>query len=165
MNPQIHQRNTQYSIRMLFLIFFCGGLTVNAQELNRHVIISAEKNIRLESWRITSDELQPDSKVKWSVQKQTLHGGKQENVDLIVIDNGALVITIIPTRGMSVFEVRRGEIRLGWDSPIKEIVHPQFMNLEKPRRFGLVGRIQRMAGAFGLGSPAPWNGRVCDQYR
>lgn len=130
MNPQLHQRNIQPFILSLFLIYFCGGLTLNAQEPNRYVIISAEKNIRLESWRITSAELQPASKVKWSVQKQTLHGGKQENVDLIVIDNGVLIITIIPTRGMSVFEVRRGEIRLGWDSPIKEIVHPQFMNLE-----------------------------------
>jgi hypothetical protein len=31
---------------------------------------------------------------------------------------------------MSIFEVRSGDIRLGWDSPIKEIVHPQYINLE-----------------------------------
>ncbi|MGH7456434.1 MAG: DUF4432 family protein, partial [bacterium] len=103
---------------------------MNAQESNRHTIISVEKNIRIDSWSLTSSDLPLASEAKWSVRKKTLHGGKQENVDLITIDNGVLVITVIPTRGMSVFDVRRGEIRLGWDSPVKEIVHPQFMNLE-----------------------------------
>lgn len=130
MNWPNHQHNTKHSIGMFSLIFFCGGLALNAQEPNRHTIISVEKNIRLESWSLTSSELPLATDVKWSVRKQTLHGGKQENVDLIVVDNGALVITVVPTRGMSVLEARRGEFRLGWDSPVKEIVHPQFMNLE-----------------------------------
>ena len=127
---QDYKCDTKHLIWMLSIIFFCGGLTLNAQESNRHTIISVEKNIRLESWSLTSGELPLASDVEWSVRNKTLHGGKQENVDLIVIDNGLLVITVIPTRGMSVLEVRRGDVRLGWDSPIKEIVHPQFINLE-----------------------------------
>jgi galactose mutarotase-like enzyme len=66
----------------------------------------------------------------WSVRTTVLHGGKQEGVELITIDNGKLSITLIPTRGMSILEVRSGDMRLGWDSPVKEVVHPQFVDLE-----------------------------------
>jgi hypothetical protein len=66
----------------------------------------------------------------WSVQKYTLHGGKQEGVDLIVVNNGRLSFTVVPTRGMNVLKVEMGDIRLGWDSPVKEVVHPQFVNLQ-----------------------------------
>lgn len=66
----------------------------------------------------------------WSVRSQVLHGGRQEGVELITVDNGALQIDIIPTRGMSIYEVRSGDMRLGWDSPVEEIVHPAFIDLE-----------------------------------
>lgn len=65
-----------------------------------------------------------------TVRQTTLHGGKQEGVELVTIDNGKLSITVIPTRGMSVLEVVSGDIRLGWNSPVKEPVHPSFVNLE-----------------------------------
>jgi len=65
-----------------------------------------------------------------SVTKTSLHGGRQEGVELITIDNGAMQITVIPTRGMNILEVRHGDVRLGWNSPVKEVVHPQFINLE-----------------------------------
>ena len=66
----------------------------------------------------------------WSVTSRTLHGGKQEGVRLITIDNGAMQIVVIPTRGMSIYEVRSGDMRLGWDSPVEDIVHPSYIDLE-----------------------------------
>lgn len=45
------------------------------------------------------------------------------------VDNGRLSLTVVPTRGMSIQEVRMGDIRLGWDSPVKGLVHPQYINL------------------------------------
>ena len=66
----------------------------------------------------------------WSVRSQILHGGKQEGVQLITIDSGTMQIDVIPTRGMSIFEVRYGDMRLGWDSPVEEIVHPSLIDLE-----------------------------------
>ena len=96
----------------------------------RHVLSSARDNIRIDSWQVTHREVTPQSKTPWSVRKYTLHGGKQEGVDIIVVDNGKLVITISPTRGMGVLDVKLGEVRLGWDSPVKEVVHPQFVRLD-----------------------------------
>jgi hypothetical protein len=67
---------------------------------------------------------------QWSVTKTVLEGGKQEGVELLTLDNGKLKITVIPTRGMGVFDIRMGNLRLGWDSPVKEVVHPSHIDLE-----------------------------------
>ncbi len=95
----------------------------------RHVLTSVSQNIREETWGLTSRDLRLPGVADWSIRKYTLHGGRQEGVDLIEIDNGRLRIVVSPTRGMSIIRVERGPIRLGWDSPVKEIVHPQFINL------------------------------------
>lgn len=60
-----------------------------------------------------------------------LGGGKQEGVDLVMIHNGKLTITVVPARGMSILDVRRDDkVELGWKSPVAEVVHPKFINLE-----------------------------------
>jgi hypothetical protein len=65
-----------------------------------------------------------------SITQTTLHGGKQEGVELIRIDNGKLAITVIPTRGMNILSVESDDVTLGWDSPVKDVVHPQYVDLE-----------------------------------
>jgi len=72
----------------------------------------------------------PDCPTPWSVRKVRQFGGKQEQVDVIWIDSGKLQIGVIPTRGMGILSVIMDGTRvLGWDSPVKEIVHPSFINL------------------------------------
>jgi hypothetical protein len=95
----------------------------------RQVLTSADRGIHLDAWQLSHRELDPKSSVPWSVQKVTLHGGKQEGVDLILVNNGKLSFAVIPTRGMGVLKVEMGDLRLGWDSPVKEVVHPQYVNL------------------------------------
>jgi hypothetical protein len=96
----------------------------------RQTLTSASRNIHFDTWQVTHRDFDFKSVAPWSVRKYTLHGGKQEGVDVIVVDNGKLSFTVIPTRGMNVAKVEMGDIRLGWDSPVKEIVHPQFINLQ-----------------------------------
>ena len=75
----------------------------------------------------------------WSVTRTLLKGGKQEGVELLTLDNGKLKIVVIPTRGMGILEVLSGEIRLGWKSPVKGVVHPSYIDLESrgwPRAAG-----------------------------
>lgn len=67
---------------------------------------------------------------QWSVTREILRGGKQEGLELLTLDNGKLQISIIPARGMGIFDVRSADIRLGWDSPVKEIVHPSYIDLD-----------------------------------
>ncbi len=101
-----------------------------AESAYRRVITSARESRRTESFTLGHRDVPGIETGPWSVRKTTLHGGKQEGVELITIDNGKLLITLVPTRGMSVLEARSGDLRLGWDSPVKEVVHPQFISLE-----------------------------------
>lgn len=99
------------------------------------ILTCAERNVRLDEWAVHSRQLKLKPAAPFSVRKVTLHGGKQEGVETLVLDNGRLRMTILPTRGMGVLSVEMDDVRLGWDSPVREVVHPQFVNL--PSRGGL----------------------------
>lgn len=99
------------------------------KEPYRQVIISADLNLHLETFELTPSIIKFHGPKGWSIRKWTLHGGKQEGVDLLEINNGAMRTVICPTRGMGIIGAEIGDIRLGWDSPVKEIVHPCFINL------------------------------------
>lgn len=116
------------SLSLLALAIFIT--TPMAQSIPfRQTLTSVERNLHLDTWQISNRDFNDPQ--AWSVQKYTLHGGKQEGVDVIVINNGKLSFTVIPTRGMSVLKVTMGDITLGWNSPVKEVVHPQFINLQE----------------------------------
>ena len=66
----------------------------------------------------------------WSVDRRILRGGKQEGVEILTLNNGKLQIQIIPTRGMGILDVQMDGVRLGWNSPVKEVVHPSHIDLE-----------------------------------
>ncbi|MGE3309609.1 MAG: aldose 1-epimerase family protein [Limisphaerales bacterium] len=99
-----------------------------AAEPFRQIITSTSRGIRTDQWTLTHRDL--GVATPWSIRKLTLHGGRQEGVDVIVVDNGLLTFTVIPTRGMGILEATAGDVRLGWDSPVKEVVHPSTINLE-----------------------------------
>ena len=100
------------------------------------VLTNTESNATSETTKLLGSEMTPKCPTQWSVTRSILRGGKQEGVELVTIDNGAMQITIVPTRGMSVLQVQHGDTRLGWDSPIREIVHPRFINLESRNGLG-----------------------------
>ena len=99
-------------------------------------LISAERNISVSEWTLTGQDLGLENDFGWSVNMTSLEGGKQQGVQLIEVDNGLLKITVVPTRGMSIHSVKTEETLLGWDSPVKEIVHPCFINLEANNGLG-----------------------------
>lgn len=82
--------------------------------------------------------LTPDCPIPWSVRATQMHGGRQEGVQLIYVNNGKLTITIISTRGMGILDVSHTTVdkddqktrsRIGWKSPVEEVVNPAFINL------------------------------------
>ncbi len=117
----------------LILSVFALALVINtamAQSTSfRKTLTSVERNLQLDNWQISNRDFKDAH--SWSVRKYTLHGGKQEGVDVIVVNNGKLTFTVIPTRGMSVLKVELGDVTLGWNSPVKEVVHPKLINLQE----------------------------------
>ncbi|MEM7369124.1 MAG: aldose 1-epimerase family protein [Bacteroidota bacterium] len=126
-------------------------------------LTSVKENIHLDEWSASHTDLPLDTDAQWSIKKHTLHGGKQEGVDMIELDNGAMRITIIPTRGMSIYDVSYGGLRLGWNSPVKEIVHPQFIDMEDNGGLGWLEGFNEWMTRCGVefaGHPGEDNGRL-----
>jgi hypothetical protein len=127
--------------------------------LIRKTVISVEENLRVPEWSLSFKDLPATAAgPHWSVRKSVLHGGRQEGVDVIVVDNGRLTFTIVPTRGMSLWEGRAGDLRLGWDSPVKEVIHPYHVNLQARGGLGWLEGFGEWINRCGLesnGAPGP----------
>ena len=92
-----------------------------------YVLLDSDKPAQ--NWKITSQELGLNPEKPFSVSVRTLHGGRQEGVCIVDIDNGVMKISVVPTRGMNVMDAVVGKVRLGWDSPVNEVVNPAFIEL------------------------------------
>ena len=62
-------------------------------------------------------------------QSRRLVGGLCDGVLVTELSNGVLDMDVVPTRGMGIAEVRCGDLRLGWDSPVRGPVHPAHVPL------------------------------------
>jgi hypothetical protein len=92
-----------------------------------YVLLDVDK--AAQNQQITSQQLGVKTDKPFSVTVRTLHGGRQEGVSVIEIDNGTMKLSVVPTRGMNVLQASVGDVRMGWDSPVKEIVNPAFIEL------------------------------------
>ncbi|MHC4440388.1 MAG: aldose 1-epimerase family protein [Planctomycetota bacterium] len=118
------------------ILAIIGISSVQAAEPYRLVLTDVEQNIYKETANLKSSEITPDSPVAWSIKKYVLHGGKQEGVEVIEVNNGKLRFNVIPTRGMSIQHVVMGDLHLGPDSPARELVHPKYINLQNRQGLG-----------------------------
>lgn len=125
---------------------------INPAAALQKTLIDSRDNLRVETWSIDSRKVDLDTAHKWKVTKGVLHGGRQENVDVVDVDNGVLRFRIVPTRGMNIWDAHVGDFRLGWNSPVKEIVHPGFVNLDTRGGLGWLEGFSEMLNRCGLAS-------------
>jgi hypothetical protein len=117
------------------------------------VLTDSKRNLSIKEWRISSDDGGGTSQgPRWSVAKRILAGGRQEGVEVIEVDNGVMKFTVVPTRGFNIWEANVGDLRLGWDSPVSEIVHPQFVNLAERGGLGWLNGFGEWISRCGLES-------------
>ena len=129
----------------------------------RFVLTDVEQALWTESWTVDEATLPLGAGHTWRVQKTALKGGVQEGVDLIEVDNGALSIFIVPTRGMGIWKgIYRG-IHLGWESPACDLVNPAFVDLNARGGLGWLKGFNEWIVRCGLDSNgAPGNDVVID---
>ena len=60
----------------------------------QHQLLSAARNLHAASWQISHKDLPLSSDAPWSIRKFTLHGGKQEGVDVIFVNLAAPCPTV-----------------------------------------------------------------------
>ncbi len=87
-----------------------------------------------------------------SVRRRTLRGGLSDGVDLIEIDNGKFRFSVVPTRGMGLWKAQLGSTEIGWKSPVKGPVHPQFVPLSDPGGLGWLEGFDELMCRCGLES-------------
>ena len=131
------------------------GLSSSAWAAGEHsrVLIDSAANLATADWKTGAAEWGGKD---WSVALRTLHGGRQEGVQVIDVNNGAMTFTIVPTRGFEVWKAQAGNLRLGWDSPVKEIIHPSYIRLTDNGGQGWVagfGGLMVRGGLASFGSP------------
>jgi hypothetical protein len=133
------------------------GLSVPAWAADDHskVLTDSAANLATPNWKVTSTEWGTAGPA-WSVELKTLHGGRQEGVQVIEVDNGGMRFTIVPTRGFEVWRAQAGTLRLGWDAPVHEIIHPSYIRLTDNGGQGWVagfGGLMARGGLASFGSP------------
>lgn len=120
------------------------ALTSVSTQAVEFVLTEATSGQDVGNWQVSSDSLGLKTDAPFTLEKRRLHGGKQEGVDVLVVNNGVMEITLVPTRGMGIYQVKSGELRLGWDSPVKEIVNPAFIDLESRNGLGWLDGFNEM---------------------
>lgn len=93
------------------------------------VLTDTSKRIWIDSLNLKAADLGIRGAPGVSIKKYTLRGGLADGVDVIEVNNGAMSFTILPTRGMGIFDGSYKGNRLGWNSPVKDPVHPKFVHL------------------------------------
>lgn len=94
----------------------------------------------------------------WSLQKSVLHGGLSDGVDLIDVDNGCFSVSILPTRGMSLWRGHCDGLNLGWKSPVQWPVHPAFVNAHERGGIGWLNGFNEWFCRCGLDANGPPEG-------
>ena len=96
------------------------------------ILIDNDKGLYLTNCDLTSDALELGGNGNWSIRKNRLSGGLSDGVDQVIVNNGKMSFTILPTRGMGIYRGECGGNFLGWHSPVKNPVNPAFINLLEP---------------------------------
>lgn len=97
----------------------------------------------------------------WRVTKHRSRGGRRDGVDLVVVENGVLRFSIVPTRGMGLWNGSCAGDRLGWDSPVTDgPVHPALVNLAAAGGLGWLDGFDELLARCGLeNNGAPYEER------
>jgi hypothetical protein len=119
-------------------------------------LIDASGNVVTAHWKVNAADWGDKNGPAWKVELRTLHGGRQEGVQVIDVQNGVMKFTIVPTRGFEIWKASVGDLRLGWDSPVKEIIHPSYIRLNDNGGRGWVagfGGLMVRGGLASFGNP------------
>ncbi len=118
----------------------------------RWVLTDVAKDLYIENFVLGSDDLAIPAEKPWRIAKRRLRGGLRDGVDLIEIDNGALSFSVVPTRGMGIWKGAYRGMPLGWQSPVRGPVNPQYVNLSDRGGIGWIAGFDEWIVRCGLDS-------------
>jgi hypothetical protein len=132
-------QGTEAVKRLVCMLLTIAVLSAHALQASEVVLIDAAANVNVREFAKSDQDFPQLRTGPWRIEKRLLHGGKQEGTELIVVSNGKLRFGVSPTRGLSVVfleQIADEKFAVGWKSPVTEIVHPQFIDLESRSGLG-----------------------------
>ena len=154
-------RQLSSPVLLALAALFAIPLGAWSKEPYRQVLISSSMVMNVDPFvagrnMIASRYAAPECPTPWSVRNYRYYGGKQEQINVVWIDNGKLQIAVIATRGLGILHVLiDGRRVLGWDSPVKDIVHPSLINLNSRGGLGWLEGFNEWLCRCGM----EWNGQ------
>jgi galactose mutarotase-like enzyme len=118
-------------------------------------LTDAHGEVWLDSFSASNDSLRLATPHDWSIRKRTLRGGLRDGIDLIELHNGALSVSILPTRGMGLWRGDYHGLALGWRAPIEGPVHPKLVNLAGRGGLGWLDGFDELLARCGLAFNGP----------
>lgn len=88
----------------------------------------------------------------FGIRRSTKRGGLTDGVEVVELVSGEFSFRIVPTRGMGLWDATLNGERIGWKSPVRGPVHPQFVNLGEPSGLGWLDGFDELMVRCGLES-------------
>lgn len=121
----------------------------NNNNLFRFDILNSETGVDAGDFSLSPEDMAVDCPITIHAKQTTLAGGKQQGVKLITLTVGDLTVRVVPARGMAILDATYAGTAFGWSSPVKEIVHPGFINLESSGGLGWLDGFNEMIARCG----------------
>ncbi|RMG01297.1 MAG: DUF4432 family protein, partial [Planctomycetota bacterium] len=115
------------------------------------VFIDTAEQTYCESARLDGGELGRGFD-KAEIAKSRLRGGLSDGVEVVGLDNGRMQLTILPTRGMGIWQAVVDNLRLGWQAPTRGPVHPAYVPIWDPSGLGWLDGFDELVVRCGLES-------------
>ena len=88
----------------------------------------------------------------FNVYWDRLHGARSEGVELLRVNSGPMEVTFLPSRGMGIWKIACDGVDIGWNSPTRGPVHPQFVPIFDPSGIGWLEGFDELLVRCGLQS-------------
>jgi galactose mutarotase-like enzyme len=93
-----------------------------------------------------------NTQANFAVTKRSLQGGLRGGMEIIEVDNGRMKFWLLPERGMGIWKAWLDGIEIGWQSPVRGPVHPQFVAIHDESGLGWLGGFDELLCRCGLES-------------
>lgn len=117
------------------------------------VLTDVDGGVWLDRW--SANGASTADSTRWSISKRTLRGGLSDGVDVVELNNGAFAVSVLPTRGMGLWNANYRGIPVEWQSPVRRPVHPQLVNLEARNGLGWLAGFNELMCRCGLSFNGP----------
>ncbi len=123
--------------------------------VERRVLTDVANHVYHDHFELTGTNSPLAGSTNWAVRQRRMKGGLSDGVDVVELDNGALRLDVLPTRGMGLWRGSFQGIPIGWDSPVKLPVNPAFVNQTERGGLGWLAGFNELLCRCGLSFIGP----------